>query len=269
MLRRTLAALAVGTSVLLVHVDVEAAHRYRYRGHRWGYPAFHFGYAAGYYPSFGIGFGHYPVSFGFSYVGGPKDPRGSARFRVRPNHTEVYVDGYYAGVVDDFDGSFQKIRLDPGPHEITLYLDGHQVFQETIYSSLGGDVKIHHDMVPLAPGEPVPPRPAVPGGPARPAPSPPPGSAAPAPTGAAASPGPSSYGVLALRTQPSDVEVWIDGEMWHVPPQGERLMLNLPAGRYRIELKKEDYDTFATTIDVFRDETTALNVHLGAKKLSP
>ena len=33
---------------------------------------------------------------------------------------EVYVDGYYAGVVDNFDGRFQRLNLEPGPHQIEI-----------------------------------------------------------------------------------------------------------------------------------------------------
>ena len=37
---------------------------------------------------------------------------------------EVYVDGYYTGVVDDFDGTGQRATLEPGPHHIEIRLDG-------------------------------------------------------------------------------------------------------------------------------------------------
>ena len=140
----------------------DGAHRRRhYRGY--GYPSFHLGYAPGYYPSIGVGYGFYPFSVGFSFQGGPKDPRGTVRFDVYPKQTEVYVDGYYAGIV----GDFGKLRLDPGGHDITLYLDGHRVFAETVYASTGSSVRLHHEMEPLEPGEPAAPRPAVPGAGAR------------------------------------------------------------------------------------------------------
>ena len=31
----------------------------------------------------------------------------------RYDHAEVYVDGYYAGTVDDFDGRYQELQLEP------------------------------------------------------------------------------------------------------------------------------------------------------------
>ena len=173
MLERTLVVAVLSLGASLVLPDVSEAHR-RYRGcpRYGGYPSFHLGYAPGYYPSFSIGrigYGHYPFSVGFSFVGGPKDPRGVVRFQVHPKNTEVFIDGYYAGIVADFG----KLRLEPGPHDITLYLDGHRVFEETVYSTAGSTVSIHHEMEPLAPGEPVPLRPAVPGGGTRTTPAPP------------------------------------------------------------------------------------------------
>ena len=38
--------------------------------------------------------------------------RGSAlRFQVTPENAEIFLDGYYVGTVDDFDGMFQRLRL--------------------------------------------------------------------------------------------------------------------------------------------------------------
>ncbi len=65
---------------------------------------------------------------------------------VEPEETEVYVDGYYAGIVDDFDGVFQRLNLAPGTHEITLRLDGHETWSAEIYAAPGSTVNLHHDM---------------------------------------------------------------------------------------------------------------------------
>ena len=53
-------------------------------------------------------------------------PDSSVRLEVTPRDAEVYVDGYHAGIVDDFDGMFQRLRVEPGQHEITLYHDGYR-----------------------------------------------------------------------------------------------------------------------------------------------
>ena len=77
----------------------------------------------------------------------------SARIQVTPRQTEVYVDGYLAGVVDDFDGFAQRLRVAPGEHVIELYLDGHKTIAQTILFAPGQSYRIRHAMEPLAAGE--------------------------------------------------------------------------------------------------------------------
>lgn len=45
---------------------------------------------------------------------------GGIRITNAPRNAEVYVDGYYAGLVDDFDGRFQRLQLEPGGHRIEV-----------------------------------------------------------------------------------------------------------------------------------------------------
>lgn len=91
---------------------------------------------AGWAPGFGrqrFGpFGNGPFGYGYGYgypaagypVPVPAD--GSVRITDAPRDAEVYVDGYYAGVVDDFDGRFQRLNLEPGPHQIEVRAAGSQ-----------------------------------------------------------------------------------------------------------------------------------------------
>src|SRR5437763_7977964 len=65
----------------------------------------------------------YPYPYG-GYYPRRYDPGAAMRLVVKPKNAEVYVDGYYAGIVDDFDGVFQRLPATPGQHEITLWLDG-------------------------------------------------------------------------------------------------------------------------------------------------
>jgi hypothetical protein len=62
---------------------------------------------------------------------------GSLRLKVEPRDAEVYVDGYYAGIVDDFDGHFQHLDLTLGPHHIQVRATG--------YQALDFDVDIQFD----------------------------------------------------------------------------------------------------------------------------
>src|SRR5215475_12291150 len=80
-------------------------------------------------------------------------PDAAMKFDVKPKDTMVYVDGFYAGIVDDFDGAFQRLRTSPGPHQLTLYLDGYRTYSERVYLSPDNTLKLKHRMERLAPGE--------------------------------------------------------------------------------------------------------------------
>lgn len=76
----------------------------------------------------GYGYSGYAVGSPYGYATVPFDAPGSTgglRLKVEPKDAEVYVDGYYAGVVDDFDGRFQRLRLVPGPHQVEVRLPGY------------------------------------------------------------------------------------------------------------------------------------------------
>jgi hypothetical protein len=47
-------------------------------------------------------------------------PTGGLRLKVEPKQAQVYVDGYYAGIVDEFNGHFQHLDLTPGPHHVEV-----------------------------------------------------------------------------------------------------------------------------------------------------
>ena len=46
--------------------------------------------------------------------------RGGLQLDVQPWRAEVYVDGNYAGSVQDFGGYYRPLELIPGPHAITI-----------------------------------------------------------------------------------------------------------------------------------------------------
>ena len=92
--------------------------------------------------------GYYYPRYYYDYTTYPD--RSALRVLVDPPETEVYVDGYYAGIADDFDGFFQRLYLRPGSHEITLRLNGFRTWSAEIYAGPDSTVKLHHDMVPGA-----------------------------------------------------------------------------------------------------------------------
>jgi hypothetical protein len=49
---------------------------------------------------------------------------GGVRIEGAPPEAQVFVDGYYMGVVDDFDGPFQHLNLQAGAHRIEIRPQG-------------------------------------------------------------------------------------------------------------------------------------------------
>ena len=175
---------------------------------------------------------------------------------MSPSETEVFIDGYYAGTVDDFDGFFQRLRLDPGEHDIELFLKGHRAIHQQTYLQPGSTFRVRHEMQPLAQGEPEPVRPV--------AAHPPPrrSDVHDPPGGAGSAAVRSDAGSLAICVQPSDSEVLIDGERWRGPAVDEQLVVQVLPGLHRVEVRRDGYRTFASDVDVRSGDTTTLNVSL-------
>lgn len=114
-------------------------YRYSYYYNRYPY-----GY---YWPGYGFGLGYFydPWMWGYAspyyYAGGGgyysgayygrgqyRDV-GAVRLKVKPEHGQVYVDGYYVGEVDSFDGVFQKLSLESGAHRIEIRAEGFETEQ--------------------------------------------------------------------------------------------------------------------------------------------
>ena len=82
-------------------------------GYPYGYP-YYYGYPWGYpYYGYGYGYGYPAAPTGYSGYGG-------VRIEEAPKRAQVFADGYYAGVVDDFDGTFQHLNLPAGVHQIEI-----------------------------------------------------------------------------------------------------------------------------------------------------
>ena len=75
----------------------------------------------------------------------------------------------------------------------------------------------------------------------------------------------SGFGTLALRVQPADADILIDGERWTPAALGERLLVQVSEGRHHVEIQKAGYRSFSTDITVQRGEATPLNVSLSSQ----
>ncbi len=147
-MRKTLGALAL-TALAAVTISLSfpaaADAQHHYRG---GYYGHHYSY--GYYghPFYGPGYG-----FGGYGSFGNRTERshlGAVRIEVNPKKSrediQVFLNGAYAGVVDNFDGSAQRLYLVPGEYELELRLDGYDSIRMTLYASAGTTHKIRGEM---------------------------------------------------------------------------------------------------------------------------
>lgn len=113
----------------------------------WAYSGFGLGY---YYSPWGVGPGYYGAP-GYGYGGYGYDDIGAVRLKVTPRDAEVWVDNFFAGYVDDFDGIFQSLKLEVGGHHIEIRKPG--------FAPLQFDVQVQPDRTVTFRGEL---RPAVP-----------------------------------------------------------------------------------------------------------
>jgi hypothetical protein len=219
-------------------------------GYQWGYP------------------NPYPPYGGYRMAG----PEASVRLDVKPRDAQVYVDGYYAGLVDEFDGALQRLHVLPGQHEIVIYKEGYRSVHERLYLSANSSRKLTHELEKLAAGEanePVP-TPAAepqtpPSGPdgyapprqGRRGPSPRPGTQPPAGTAREG-----ATGSVAIRVQPDDAEILIDGERWAGTTDDDRLVVQLNEGRHQVEVRKPGYRPVTLDVEVRRGEIAPVNVSL-------
>jgi len=231
-------------------------------GWGWGYPYSFvgaYGYPYGWYP-----YGWYPYSWpGYNYeYFVARQNMSAVRIMAKPRQAEVYVDGYYVGLVDDFDGLYQRLRVEAGEHELLLYLDGYRPVRQKLYFTPGATLKVQYVLEPLGPGEAMEPRPQPPARPATQPPAEPPPAARP---GVAVEPmarAPSAFGTLSVRVQPADAEILIDGDAWMAPLDQDQLVVQVTEGVHTIVVRKAGYETFSAEVEVRRGETTPVNVSI-------
>ena len=274
----TLAVVALAASASTV--EAQGYHRHSrvvVVGGYYGYPGPYF-YGS---PWYGGPWGPYPYPPPYGYYGWID---ASVRLEVTPRDAEVYVDGYYAGTVDDFDGTFQRLRVEPGQHDLEIYKDGFRPLRQKAYLSADNTFRIKQALQPLAPGEQMEPRPQPANPPQAGQPYGQQPQGAPTPRGRAGRPAPpppqggeprgnqppqpgrgqpsGAYGSVTIRVQPADAEVSIDGDVWRGPSGQDQLVIDLAEGSHTVEIRKPGFRTYVTQVDVRRGETVPLNVSL-------
>jgi hypothetical protein len=97
-----------------------------YGAYAYGSPFYSYGYPFYGYPGYGYPYGYGPYGYapyGYGYGGYSGRPYGGVRLDIPERDAEVFVDGYFVGTVDDFDGHFQQANLEAGPHRIEVRLE--------------------------------------------------------------------------------------------------------------------------------------------------
>jgi hypothetical protein len=228
-----------------------------YPGWGWGWG----GYYGSWWPYGSFGWYGYPWGWGgggtvHHYV---EREGGSIRVLVDPAEARVYVDGYYSGTVDDYDGLFQRLNVSPGRHEIALKLEGYKTHRMKVYVAPDSTLKLHHDMEKgqgetledLAKDVPEVERVREREQEERWSESE--AREQRAETAALA-------GRLRLSVRPDDASVYVDGAFRGSAREASEL--RLPPGRHRIEVVRPGYRTLEREVDIAPNETTDLNIEL-------
>jgi hypothetical protein len=199
------------------------------------------------------------------------------RVLVDPDDAKVYVDGYYAGKVEQFDGMFQRLSLTRGRHEILIKKDGYQAQRFLVYADPGASIKIDSALskgsgeAPLKDltagrGDGPESRPAM--GPEEDSSGPPAwaedGAREDAPRPDRMSPSGvvtgDRLGEVRLNVRPADATVYVDGEFRGTARETASLVLR--SGPHRIEVVRPGFRTETREVDVRAGETQAVEVEL-------
>jgi 23S rRNA pseudouridine2605 synthase len=123
------------------------------------YPRYYYTpYAFGYGPA---GRGHFYFDLHYnSYIWHPYSvyrnlpygsygyPVGELRLKVHPRDAQVFIDGYYAGRVDEFDGVFQSLRLEEGEYQVEIVSPGYQPLAIDVRIFPGEKTTYEGDLIP-------------------------------------------------------------------------------------------------------------------------
>lgn len=108
----------------------------------YGYSGYYGGSGA-YDPYYGGGGGSGSYS---SRSGQGYGPAGALRLKVKPANAQVYIDGYYVGVIDSFDGALQRLSVESGAHRVELRSEGYEPVQFDVMITPGETITYKGEM---------------------------------------------------------------------------------------------------------------------------
>ena len=223
-------------------------------GYRYGYDPF-YGYSpyySGYYPYIGVRT-YYRADDYYSSGGGSQygdGGLGGLDIDIRPDKAEVWIDGSYVGVADQYDGFPTYLWLEEGTYEITFYLEGYETIfrQYAIYPGVVIDIddrmRKGHSIRPEAPElEPLP------------EPSSEPGLLdAPDSSGGlpAGPPEEWSVGRIVISASPPDAAIYLDGHFVGTAEEVSTLTSGLlvEPGDHVVEIVRPGFDTQSTPVSI-------------------
>ena len=268
--------------------------------HRGGYrhrPRYYGGYYYGspWYPGWGLfwDFYGYPYYWGrgwspyYGYTtsyGSSVSGMGALDCDINPEDAQIYLDGKYVGICDDYDGFPEYLWLEKGTYDVAFYRPGFQTIarQYTIYAGLVTDVEDR-----MVPGEAVkpedlgsrsterrdarleadrereweveqqqremtaPPRQY---------------SRSPSAPSSDAYDARRDPGRLRLQVMPPDASIYLDGRFIGTGEEVSRLHsgLILDPGEHRLEVVRPDYEAETQSFDVDPGEEVTLRIELDA-----
>ncbi|HTV00243.1 MAG TPA: hypothetical protein VMF13_06895 [Luteitalea sp.] len=82
----------------------------------------------------------------YYYDPGAGSSLGGVRITDAPRDAQVFADGYYAGIVDDFDGFLQHLNLEPGPHRLEIHTPGSGAISFDVVVQPGRTITLRADV---------------------------------------------------------------------------------------------------------------------------
>lgn len=140
-------------------------------GYHGGYGGYHGGYHGGYYggyhgyygyPYYGWGLGwgwgwggwawgapyySYPY-YSYPYDAASYYGYGEVRTEIKPNKAQVFIDGGFVGMVDSFDGWWQRLNVEPGTHRLVFRAPGFAPYVVDLRILPGVEYQLKYQMQP-------------------------------------------------------------------------------------------------------------------------
>jgi hypothetical protein len=171
------------------------------------------------------------------------DNRAWLQIKATPTDAAVYVDGYYAGIVDQFDGVLQGLPLPEGGYQIVLHREGYRPSGHSLYLRRGVTFTLRDVLMRLAPGEHQPPPPL---------PEQPPSLTERQLSAASA--------FLDIRVTPADASIVVDGRPWL--SDGGHVLVAVKPGTHLLQVIAPGFASFTIELQVEAGHTAPLNVTL-------